>query len=114
MEIWEAEGGAEFVVAEGGAEAEGDEGFCVLAGRLGDGSFAFGADFVAGWVGALVARRRGFRGEDYTFRAAIGCSVAVGWGFDAEAEEHFAEAEVGLGSVVEGVLFAEAEMTGGA
>jgi hypothetical protein len=63
-------------------------------GGLGDGLFAFSADFVAGSVGLLVPRRRGFRGEDYTFRAAVGS------GFDADPEEHFAAAKVGLGSVV--------------
>ena len=70
--------------------------------------FAFGTDFVARWVGLFAARRGGFRGEDYTFRAAVGCGVAAGWGFDAEAEEHFATAKVGLGSVIEDVLFLEA------
>ena len=72
--------------------------------------FAFGADFVGGWVGLLAARQRGFGREDCTFRAAVGCGVALGEGFDAEAEEHFATAKVGLRSVIEGVLFVEAWM----
>jgi len=113
VQVGEAEGGAEFVVAEGGAEAEGDQGFCVLAGGLGDYLFAFGADFVAGGLFVLLGRRRGFGCEDYSFGFAGGIVEGCG-SFDAEAEEHVALAEVGLGRVVEGVLFLDAGVGGGA
>ncbi len=80
---------------------------------MGDYLFAFGADFVAGWFFVLLGRRRGFGGEDYSFGFVGGIVVGCG-GFNAEAEEHVALAEVGLGRVVEGVLFLDAGLGGGA
>jgi len=70
--------------------------------------FAFGTDFVAGWVFIRVRlMRRSFGCEDYSFVAGRS-GVVPCWGFDAEAQEHVAAAEVGLGSVVESVLFLDA------
>lgn len=76
--------------------------------------FAFGTDFVGGWLVVSLPQWRGFRGEDYSFFARCGWGILWGWGFDAQAEEHCAAAEVGLGGVVEDVLFAEAGLGDGA
>ena len=82
---------------------------------MGDGLFAFGADFVTRLaLSRGVILRRSLGGEDYSLSAACGWDVLWGRSFDAQAEEHFAAAEVGLGGVVECVLFLDAGLGGGA
>ena len=58
----------------------------------------------------MLRRWRGFGREDYALCASVSCGVLRCRGFDAEAEEHFAAAEVGLGSVIEDVLFLDARL----
>jgi len=78
-----------------------------LARGFWDYLFAFGTDFVARRVLIRRLLRRSFGCEDYSFVAGRSGFVRCR-GFDAEAQEHVAAAEVGLGSVVERVLFLDA------
>ena len=107
MQVREAESGAEFVVAEGGAETEGGQRRGGLARGFGYDVFAFGTFFVAGRFLRGWPVRGSFGCEDYSLAAAA-LRLAGGWGFDAQAQEHVAAAEVVLGGVVEGVLFSDA------
>jgi hypothetical protein len=107
VQVREAESGAEFVVAEGGAETEGGQRRGGLARGFGYDVFAFGTFFVAGRFLRGWPVRGSFGCEDYSLAAAA-LRLAGGWGFDAQAQEHVAAAEVALGGVVEGVLFSDA------
>ena len=100
----ETESSAEFVVAEGWAEAEGGESGCALARGVSCYLFSFGTFFVAGRPFTRArGSQRSFGCEDYAL-AAGGSRVLNCWSFGAQAEEHVAAAEVGLGRVVERVL----------
>ena len=115
MEGAEGEAGAEFLIAEGWAKAEGEESVDEFFG-MAEGQFAFGTLLVAGTLfGFGISScwgRRGFGGEDSS--GAAGWLVGRGGGsFDAHAEQAASTAEGGVGCVEERILFEDSAVGDG-
>jgi hypothetical protein len=106
--------GAEFFVAEGGAEAQGVEALDEFLG-FAQREFAFGALFVARGLFGFASRRHGRRGFRCKDRASAACGLigCCGRSFLAHADQSAAAAECSVGSIEQRVLFQDATVRGG-